>query len=185
MKNLPESWVAKIFSELSGLYGAQFRSKFSQIENGVDVGIKMAMVAWSKELGGFVDHPDAIAYALNHLPTEHAPNALEFRDICRRAPRKSEAVAAIEYKPTAEDITRQRELSHKVAEAVRPKEFDGLLWAKRPKSQKAMDFIADGKKHASRFHALAEVFDQLVMDGIANESGKLLHRWDGVAWVKS
>ena len=183
MSRLPDAWVSKIFQSLTGIYGAQFRSKFSQLENGVDIGIAMAAQAWAKELGNYHDKPEAIAYALEHLPVDHAPNALEFRDICRRAPQKE--VAQIEHVLTAEDKARHREMSHKAAEAVKPKEFDGLLWAKRPKSQVAMNAIYDAKKHANRYPAIAAIFDQLVADGVANSTGALLKRWDGCQWVKS
>ena len=183
MKRLPEKWVERIFQRLAGIYGAQFRSKFSQIENGFDVGIASASVAWAEELGNFSDNPAAISYALQNLPADHCPNALELRDIARRAPRKQ--VEALPYKPTAEDIERNREMARKANQAVKANEFDGLLWAKKPKSQKAMDMIADAKKYARRFPALAKIFDQHVSEGIANEAGKLLYRWDGLAWVKA
>lgn len=181
--SLNSKWIDRIFDRLMGIYGAQFRAKFSSVIDGVDVGLENAKETWADELATFSDWPEAIGYALDHLPTDHAPNALEFRDICRRAPRKSEAVALVEYKPTAEDKERHREMSHRAAEAVKPKEFDGLLWAKRPKSQVALNAIFDAKKNARRFPALAAIFDQLVSDGVANEAGKLLRRWDGICWV--
>ena len=184
MSKLPAEWVMRIFQRLTGVYGSQFRAKYSHVENGIDIGIAMAAEAWANELGDFVNRPEAISYALDHLPKDHAPNAIEFLDACKRCPRKEENHVRLEYKPTAEDKARQKEMAHKATAAVKPKEFDGLLWAKKPKSQKAMDFIADGKKHANRFPALAEVFDYLVKEGIANELGKLLYRWDGVQWVK-
>lgn len=185
MSKLPAEWVTRIFQRLTGVYGSQFRAKYSHVENGIDIGIAMAAEAWANELGDFVNRPEAISYALDHLPKDHAPNAIEFLDACKRCPRKEEAVARIEYKPTAEDMARQKEMAHKATAAVKPKEFDGLAWAKKPKSQKAMDYIADGKKHANRFPALADVFDYLVKEGIANEAGKLLYRWDGMEWVRA
>ena len=180
---LRDEWIDRIFQRLTGIYGSQFTAKFKQIVEGVDEGTANAKDVWAKELGNFGDKPEAIAYALDHLPTEHAPNALEFRDICRRAPRKE--APQVEYKPTAEDKERQREMSHKATAAVTRKEFDGLLWAKKPKSQKAMNMVADGKKNSSRFPALAKVFDQLVIDGVCSTEGKLIHRWDGLAWVRA
>lgn len=185
MSRLPDAWVAKIFQRLAGVYGAQFRAKYSQIENGLDVGMAMAAEAWATELGDFANRPEAIAFALDHLPTDHAPNARQFLDACKRCPRKEEQHVRIEYKPTAEDIERQAEMAKKAASVIKPKEFDGLLWAKKPKSQKALDFVFDGKKHANRFPALAQIFDQLVRDGIATPEGKLLSRWDGCQWVKA
>lgn len=179
---LPSQWTDRIFTRLQGIYGQQFTGKFSRMDQGMDIGMLNAKEVWAKELGNFATWPEAISYALEHLPPDHAPNALEFRDICRRAPRK-EAVAAIEYHPTAEDVARHREMAHKATAAVKQKEFDGLLWAKRPKSQVAMNALYDAKKNHRRFPALAEIFDQHVRDGIANTEGKILKRWDGLRWV--
>ena len=83
---LRDEWADRIFQRLTGIYGSQFTAKFKQIVDGIDEGTANAKGVWAKELGNFADKPEAIAYALDHLPTEHAPNALEFRDICRRAP---------------------------------------------------------------------------------------------------
>lgn len=180
---LRDEWIDRIFQRLTGIYGSQFTAKFKQIVDGIDEGTANAKGVWAKELGNFADKPEAIAYALDHLPTEHAPNALEFRDICRRAPAKQ--VAEIAYVPTAEDKARHREMSHKAAEAVQQKEFDGLLWAKYPKSQVALNAVYDAKKHANRFPALAAVFDSLVEQGVCSESGNLIKRWADGQWVRA
>jgi len=183
--SLDQRLIDRIFNRLLGIYGAQFKAKFSVVENNVDVGIANAKETWAHELRNFGDNLEAIAYALEHLPTEHAPNAIEFRDICRRAPRKSEAVAVIEHKQTDEERAHSRELSRKASDAVKAPQYDGLLWARRPKSHVAMAFIFDAKKKAGRFPALANVFDQLVNDGVCTADGRLINRWDGLRWVKS
>jgi hypothetical protein len=175
---LPENWVKKIFTTFEGRYGTLFKDRWK----GCD--LDNVMTTWREELSGFSDKPECIGHALKSLADEKFPPTLpEFIAACRRAPAKE--APALPYKPTAEDAAHQRELSHKVAEAVRPKEFDGLLWAKKPKSQKAMDYVADAKKHANRFPALAAVFDYLLENKICNEHGKLLHRWDNNQWVKA
>ena len=181
--SLAANLIDRIFVRLTGIYGSQFTSKFRHVENGLDVGMANAKETWANELRNFGDRLDAIAYALEHLPTDHAPNAIEFRDICRRAPAK-EIEQRIEYKPTAEDVAHHREMSRKAADAVKSPVFDGMLWAKRPKSQIAMNALYDAKKNQGRFPALAAIFDQHVRDGIASEAGKILARWDGLAWVK-
>lgn len=183
--SLPDEWVSRIFQRLDGIYGQQFRGKYSRIENGTDIGIAMAKSAWADELRGFRDFPEAIAYALQNLPTEKAPNAIEFRELCRHAPRKQEAVAAIEHKPTLEEIERSKQLAKQATKAVTAMEYDGLLWAKRPKSQKAISVLFDAKKERRKFPALAEIFDNHVRDGVCDETGKILRRFDGQAWVKA
>jgi len=177
--------IDRVFSRLTGVYGSQFTGKFSTgiDRDGVDRGIENAKAVWSDELSGFADNLDAIGYAIRNTDDKFAPSAREFLSLCRAAPRKD--VPSLEYKPSAEDIERSREAAKSASEAVKPKHFDGLMWAKRPKSAIAMAFVADGKKHAGRFPALARIFDQLVADGIATSEGKLIKRWDGLAWVNA
>jgi hypothetical protein len=111
--SLPIAWVDRIFLRLVGIYGAQFKAKFSVIENGVDIGMANAKEVWADELANFADWPEAIAYALKNLPTDRAPNALEFREICRRAPKKEPL--ALPHHLTAEEIQRNKQ---RIAEMV-------------------------------------------------------------------
>lgn len=98
---LPAVWVDRLFARLQGVYGRDFMGQFSQVDSsGMDVGIANAKQIWSEELGGFSEYPEAIAYALENLP-ERMPNAIVFREICRKAPRKG--YTALEYKLTDED----------------------------------------------------------------------------------
>ena len=83
---LPDSWVDRIFFRLLGTYGSQFTMTFSKVDDkGRDIGMMAAKEVWAQELGGFADRDKVIAYALDNLP-ERCPNAIVFRDICRRAP---------------------------------------------------------------------------------------------------
>ena len=105
-KILPASWVDRLFARLQGVYGREFTAQFSQFDNdGNDVGLLNAKQVWAEELGGFVDHPEALAYALKHLP-ERCPNAIRFRDLCRHAPPPN--VVAIEHKITEEERERNK-----------------------------------------------------------------------------
>lgn len=103
MKNhpLPAGWVDRLFFRLQGVYGKDFTSQFMLMDGaGNDIGLANAKQVWSEELGGFAEHPEAIAYALENLP-ERMPNVIQFREICRKAPRKG--YSALEYKLTDED----------------------------------------------------------------------------------
>jgi hypothetical protein len=111
--SLPRAWIDRIFLRLIGIYGAQFKAKFSVIENGIDIGMENAKEVWADELASFHDLPDAIAYALKNLPTDRAPNALEFREICRRAPRKEPL--ALPHHLSPEEIKRNKQ---RIAEMV-------------------------------------------------------------------
>jgi hypothetical protein len=84
---LSSSWVDRIFERLIGVYGRDFKGKFSMIVDGLDVGIEAAKAAWAEELGFCQRHPECIAFALKNLP-DRAPNAIEFKRLCQAAPRK-------------------------------------------------------------------------------------------------
>lgn len=100
---LPNAWVEKIFARLQGIYGREFTGQFSTgMVNGIDAGLENAKGTWAEELGGFVKWPEAIAYALEHLP-ERVPNCIKFKELCRNAPRPSEP-ARLEHKFTEEQM---------------------------------------------------------------------------------
>lgn len=77
--SLPAPWVEKIFAKLALAYGRDFLARWEGLE------IADVKDDWARELAGFAQHPDAIAYALAHLPAR-APTVMEFRAIARRAP---------------------------------------------------------------------------------------------------
>lgn len=69
----------RIFARLTGTYGRDFSSRYE----GNDANTVRSI--WASELDGFEHDLQSIAWALEHLP-ERAPNAIEFRNLCRRAP---------------------------------------------------------------------------------------------------
>jgi hypothetical protein len=99
---LPNAWVEKIFARLQGIYGREFTGQFSTgMVNGIDAGLENAKVTWAEELSGFSKWPEAIGYALEHLP-ERVPNCIKFKELCRNAPRPEPV--RIEYKLTEEQM---------------------------------------------------------------------------------
>ena len=80
--SLPEAWVDRIFTKLSLTYGEGFMRTYA----GLDVADVKAN--WGHELAGLAQSPKAIAHALEILPGR-APNVVEFRELCRRAPASS------------------------------------------------------------------------------------------------
>lgn len=77
---MPSAWIDKIFMKLELTYGHRFLSQWTGVDSSV---IK---ADWAHELDGFEKHPESIAYALKHLPTEQPPTVLVFRNLCRNAP---------------------------------------------------------------------------------------------------
>src|SRR5574337_512863 len=91
---LQSAVIDRLFGRLSATYGREFLSRYE----GVDEAAVKA--AWAHELSGFAGRLDAIAWALDRLP-QRAPNAIEFRALCRAAPvpdvpRIEQAAAAVE-----------------------------------------------------------------------------------------
>lgn len=62
-------------------------------------------------------------------------------------------------------------------------EADPLKWAKRVRSQCALDLLTAGAKEGDS--RMAEILAGHVRDGVCSESGKLLQRWDGLAWRRA
>lgn len=70
--------VDELFARLAASYGSQWLAKW----DGMDMD-KVASV-WQDELGGFKFRH--IKYALENLPTDHPPTAMQFRALCKLAP---------------------------------------------------------------------------------------------------
>ncbi len=84
--SLPEPWVRKIFATMRATYGASFDRQW-QCPAGTDPAEHAAEMIghWARELRGYQQSPQALAYALDHLPA-NPPNLIEFRALCRGAP---------------------------------------------------------------------------------------------------
>lgn len=78
---LPLAWVEKVFRKLTLTYGRDFMARWEGQE------INDVIEDWAEELSGFVNWPEAIAWALKNLPEGKAPTVIEFRAICFKAPR--------------------------------------------------------------------------------------------------
>ena len=166
---LPRAWVEKIFSRLSAIYGTGFSGKFgNDVENALEV--------LGEELGGFSDNPDAIAYALRNLNHTYAPSALEFVNLCRHAPKKS--LPALEA-PVADPVESKKAM--KVAKEAVYGNKDLHAWAKRPRSQHALNLLlrwvgendTDAKRYYKNLMELGHV-----------DGATLVNSWDGVRWAR-
>lgn len=167
---LRQVWIDRIFDRLSGIYGTQFTAKFPNTEE--------AKKVWSVELGPFDNRPEAIAFALDNLPLERAPNALEFREICRKAPRE-------QAKPTHPDIPANPERAAefvKKAERVMAQERDHLAWAKFPAHQVAMNLAVSGAKTDPRLRVIVRGH---IEQGVCTDAHALKRAYRDGEWVKA
>lgn len=178
-------FIDRIFAKMIGIYGSQFSAKFSQIVGGRDVGLALAKAAWAEELAGFRDSPEAIVYALKSLPQDFPPNALQFADLCRKAPRAGMKMLTHELPPVNHE--KSREFAAKLQEILRSgsKGSDPIFWATHPKSHLAFEYIRGAAKNDPlRFQPC---IDHLISEGKVSEDGKrLLKKYIGLGeWGKA
>lgn len=111
--------IDRLFKRLNALYGAAWERSMGQTPI-VDV-----KTVWGEYLSGF--DVDDIAYALDKL-TAKLPNVIDFRDLCRAAPKKEmPRLEAPKVDPLrmAEEIAKQV----KVKEAMKKHQYNPKEWA--------------------------------------------------------
>jgi hypothetical protein len=103
--SLPSAWVDRVHARLLVRYGAAWIRKWE--------GVPMEAVKadWAETLGGL--GREAILHALDHLPVDGPPNALQFRDLCRVGPQKTPEfdgfLQRLGVKPDPERVKRELE----------------------------------------------------------------------------
>lgn len=106
--SLPMSWVDRIFTKLTMIYGRDFLGRWEGLD------ITEVKSDWAHELAGFKDHPDSISYALKNMPDSgKPPTVLEFRAMCRKAPEPT--FPMLENKLTAEQMAANKK---RIAELI-------------------------------------------------------------------
>ncbi len=112
---LSAQFVDRIFVRLAARYGSSW---FRMWE-----GIPMEAVKadWAETLAGLHDSPDAIRYALEHLPSDWPPNSAQFVALCINKPEP--APLALPSPPVDSEVVRA------VMEAVNVKPVNPRAWA--------------------------------------------------------
>lgn len=142
--SLPKSWVDELFTRLHLRYGVAFARQY----DGLDP--EAVKLDWADMLDGF--DGDDIRYALEYLPERFPPNALEFRNLCRKAP--AEAITALPAPPadpvmvarvlegikTAQDAPNRSPAAQCAENIVR-------LHGEAPNGSAARDMLAACRKH--------------------------------------
>lgn len=112
--SLPADWTDRLFDRLTVVYGHHFLGRWS----GMDINAVKA--DWSRELGFYRDKPNAIRYALEHLPADNPPNVLQFRALCSNAP--DDKPLQLPPPPSPDGL-------RKVAEAMSGQKVGGVTFA--------------------------------------------------------
>lgn len=90
--SLPMKAIDRLFDRMTATYGAQWLRMWDGVP------IQDVKTAWLHELSSYGGEPGlkSIVWALDNLP-DRAPNAVQFRNICRQAP--AEAAPALPLPP--------------------------------------------------------------------------------------
>lgn len=73
--SMQSSWVEALFTRLTVRYGRAFMAQYEGLD------LDLIKSDWADALDGVT--PDRIRFALEHLPADRPPNALQFRSLCR------------------------------------------------------------------------------------------------------
>lgn len=88
---LPDAEIDRLFTRLLVRYGGPFSDRWRMLD------LKVVKADWARELGRFGRRPEAIAWALEHLP-ERPPSVIDFARLCEQAPQQAAPPASA--KPT-------------------------------------------------------------------------------------
>lgn len=115
--SLPLQAIDRLFLRLGATYGRDFTGRYEGTE------VNAVKSSWAHELSGYGNRLEAIAWALENLP-ERAPNVIEFRNLCTKAPEQS---APMLDRPKADPA-----IVAMVVKGIKPVDMPGRLdWAKR------------------------------------------------------
>jgi len=121
---LPIEWVDRLFHKLALVYGVDVAKRYSGLD---PAAVKQE---WANCLSGFKDRPDALKFAIDHLPSDRCPSMLQFRDMCRQAPiPEHKALTA----PKVDKAIVTKEMAKLVEEAFKP--GDPKAWAHKLKKR--------------------------------------------------
>ncbi len=110
---LPDSWIERIFTRMSAMYGALFRERWR------DCDLDEVKRVWAEELSSFSDNPECFGLALKAMVGEckFPPTLPEFVAICRKHYSRPKLVA-LEHKLTPEDIERNKARAKEIVERL-------------------------------------------------------------------
>ncbi len=158
-KRLPNEWTKRILAKLHLTYGERFARLYANVQP------QMLEDDWSETLGGFADNAEAIKYGLANLPIDHAPTALQFREICRQyRPVRPALPAPTMTKEQAQEMAQKVRSLAESMDHTRPG-YDFLRWAKNPRTWTAAKAVAE--LIDKRDPRMAEIGRELVAQGHA------------------
>jgi hypothetical protein len=121
--SLPMKAIDRLFERLGATYGKQWTSMW----DGTPISDVKSL--WAHELATYSGHLEALAFALENLPPR-APNCIEFKQLCRMAPRKDDAPAIEHVKADPARVAAEFAKLREVIKAKPAASYDSKEWAR-------------------------------------------------------
>jgi hypothetical protein len=127
---LPTKAIDRLFERLMLTYGNEWTMKFE----GIDMNGVKSM--WAHELSSFADNLKILGWALENLPAK-CPNVIEFKNLCRQAPKPDTKMLDVDKAPTHIVDAQIAEMVRVVTEQTNPNDSkrDYKAWAKKLKAR--------------------------------------------------
>jgi hypothetical protein len=117
--SLPTDWVDAIFARLTVAYGDRFLAQWPGQQP------EVVKAHWGAVLTGITS--GGISYALQHLPPDYPPNAMQFDRLCRGRPSAAEGPRKALAGPPVDP----QRVADAMAAAGRVRSRDPKAWARR------------------------------------------------------
>jgi hypothetical protein len=121
--SLPLKAIDRLFERLSNTYGSEWTSRWNAQDEA------KVKTVWAHELAAYGQNLEAIAFALENLPPR-APNAIEFKQLCRMAPRKENTPAIEHAKADPARVQAEMAKLREVMKAKPASSYDAKEWAR-------------------------------------------------------
>jgi len=115
--------IDRLFERMGLTYGKSWLDLWAGIP------INDVKTQWAHELSSFNDHLDMVAWALEHLP-ERPPNVIQFKNLCRQAPKPEPLQALPLPKPDPNRLRAELEKLGALKAATQQAKTDGKEWAR-------------------------------------------------------
>ena len=119
---LPSNVMDRLFTRMSMVYGTEWSNRWRGIPE------EEVKESWSKELSSV--SVEELTWAVKNLPV-HAPNLIQFKELCRQAPKKTE-IPVVEWNGRTDEVQAKAALEQAGVVINKPKmKDDGREWARR------------------------------------------------------
>ncbi len=143
--------IDRLFERMAATYTTAWVRQFEHVP------MQDAKTAWAHELDGFTGRLDAVAWALENLPAR-CPNVIEFRHLCRQAPRPPELQLPspkADPERVASELSKLKEVFNAMApsaHAVDPKGWAKTILAREKAGERLNPTTLRFAREAMRVH---------------------------------